>query len=457
MVYKKNRHALEPGYELHWYTIQDILGQGGFGITYLAHDSNLKQSVAIKEYLPAGIAMREQDSTVQPISEDQRPGFEWGLERFLAEARTLTRFDHSNIVRVLTVFELNRTAYMVMRYEHGQGLDTMLPRQATLGEKWLKKMIFPIIGGLHTVHAEGFIHRDIKPPNIFIREDNSPVLIDFGSARQALGQETCTLTAMISPGYAPFEQYHAKSDQQGPWTDIYGLGATLYRAVTGITPVDALKRSEYLLGDKPDPYLSVHELAEGNYSAGFLNAIDHAMAFRDKDRPQTLKQWLQEINDATAVAQTARTAAPVAPAEIKEPPVKLAQPQKKKKFKLFRLKNFVIAGLLLFVFVLLTSQPDEPGDANMPDGTLADINAENTEQIANRYKRVLADSPDNQAAQSALQTLVEYHVAMVEQAIGNEDEQTARHHFEQALNAAPDRHTRQRIRRRIESLVDMQQ
>lgn len=176
MANRKHRNALEAGCELHWYTIQDVLGQGGFDITYLAYDANLKQNVAIKEYLPTGIAMREPDSSVHPITDEHRAGFDWGLERFLTGARTLTRFDHSNIVRVVTVFELNQTAYMVMRYEQGKGLDELLPRNGTLSERWLKKMIFPIIGGLSQVHSAGFIHRDIKPPNIFIREDQSPVL-----------------------------------------------------------------------------------------------------------------------------------------------------------------------------------------------------------------------------------------------------------------------------------------
>ena len=154
-----------------------------------------------------------------------------GLTRFISEAQTLARFEHPNIVRVLSVFEGNITGYMIMPYEQGQTLKHILSTERTLEETALLKIMIPILGGLEQVHSAHFIHRDIKPDNIFIRHDGNPVLLDFGSARQALGEEIKTLTSLVSPGYAPFEQYYSKSDEQGPWTDIYGLGATLYRAI----------------------------------------------------------------------------------------------------------------------------------------------------------------------------------------------------------------------------------
>jgi serine/threonine protein kinase len=227
--------------------------------------------------------------------------FKWGLDRFMAEAQTLARFKHPNIVRVLAVFEANGTGYMVMEYEHGDTLHEILTRRQTLEEEELLDIVLPILGGLEKVHERGFIHRDIKPANIFIREDGSPVLIDFGSARQALGTETRTLTTLVSPGYAPFEQYFSKGEQQGPWTDIYGLGATLFRAVTGQRPQDAVDRSRAILEAARDTLGDIGEIGQGRCSVRFLKAIDHALQFRPKDRPQTVKEWRRELAAAPHV------------------------------------------------------------------------------------------------------------------------------------------------------------
>ena len=291
----KHRNSLQPGYKLHWYHIIKILGHGGFGITYLAHDANLDQQVAIKEYLPTDLAVRENDISVHPVSEEHRESYEWGLERFISEARTLAKFKHPNIVRVLSVFTENNTAYMIMEYEHGEPMDALLKNRKTSEEKKLKSILMPMLDGLEQVHKEGFIHRDIKPPNIYIRTDGSPVLLDFGSARQSLGIQTKTLTTLVSPGYAPFEQYTSKSDKQGPWTDIYGLGATLYRAVTGIGPIDAMDRSEALLHTNKDVYVSASKIAHDKYSEEFLAAIDHALMFKTDERPQSISEWRSEI------------------------------------------------------------------------------------------------------------------------------------------------------------------
>jgi serine/threonine protein kinase/tetratricopeptide (TPR) repeat protein len=298
----QHRNALKPGYQLHWYHIREILGQGGFGITYLADDTNLNQPVAIKEYLPVELAVREDAISVHPVSGEHGEQFQWGLDRFITEAQTLARFRHPNIVRVLTVFKENNTAYMVMEYEQGRPLHLILKDRKTLSETELKNMIMPILDGLEEVHAENFIHRDIKPPNIYIRDDQSPVLLDFGSARQSLGVQTRTLTTLISPGYAPFEQYVSKSRKQGPWTDIYALGATLYRATTGIAPPDSMERSEAILHTGKDILVPAKEVATGRYSEGFLAAIDHAMAFRPEERPQTISEWRKELDAIASVS-----------------------------------------------------------------------------------------------------------------------------------------------------------
>ena len=184
---------------------------------------------------------------------------------------------------------------MVMEYEHGESLQEILTSRKKLDEAELINIVIPLLGGLEIVHETGFIHRDIKPANIFIRKDGSPLLLDFGSARQALGVETKTLTSLVSPGYAPFEPYYSKSDEQGPFTDIYGLGATLYRAVTGISPMDAVDRSKSILQTLKDTIVTASEISKGQYSGRFLAAIDHAMKFKPEERPQTVSEWKREF------------------------------------------------------------------------------------------------------------------------------------------------------------------
>jgi serine/threonine protein kinase len=289
----QNQHALAVGYQLHWFQIQSILGVGGFGITYLARDGNLKRSVAIKEFLPSDLSVRREDSTVEPVSENESATFRWGLDRFLSEARTLARFQHPNIVGVHSVFEANNTAYMVMEYEQGRSLGAVLRDPDSCREDKLRELLMPLLDGLEQVHEAGFVHRDIKPNNLFVRDDGSPVVLDFGSARQALGVETRTLTSLVTPGYAPFEQYNANrdGDKQGPWTDIYALGATLYRAVTGKGPVDALTRAGAILKGHKDVLIPASVAAKDRYSPSFLRAIDRALAFQPEARPQTIAEW----------------------------------------------------------------------------------------------------------------------------------------------------------------------
>ncbi len=289
---KRHLNALKTGQKLHWYEIRDILGQGGFGITYLAQDLNLHHEVAIKEYLPIDLAIRTKSGTVSPVSDEHHERYYWGLERFLDEARTLGQFKHPNIVQVRNVFEANNTAYMVMEYELGESFQDILNRRKTIGENDLKSIIFPIIDGMKVVHAAGFIHRDIKPANIFMRVDGDPVLLDFGSARQSLEQGNQSLTSIFSRGYAPIEQYHSSEETQGPWTDIYAVGATMYRAISGIPPTDAVDRSAAIAQIDNDTYVSIAEIAGEEYSKDFLDAIDYALQFRQQDRPQSISEWI---------------------------------------------------------------------------------------------------------------------------------------------------------------------
>ena len=354
---KTHRNALKPGHKILWYEIKEILGQGGFGITYLAYDPNLDKNVAIKEYLPIEIAVREGNFSVHPVTEDYDKKYSWGLERFISEARTLAKFEHPNVVRVLSVTEENNTAYMVMAYEEGQSLKEKLQGRKTLEETEILKILFPILSGLEIVHKAGFIHRDIKPDNIFIRKDGSPVLLDFGSARQALGEETKTLTSLVSPGYAPFEQYFSKSDKQGAYTDIYGLGATLYRAIAGIAPQDATDRSYALINNSSHTNVSAVEIGQSEYSNRFLNAIDHAIQFKSEDRPQTISEWKKEFELPDD---------PIEETEVIEESITesgetiLARQQDKKKFTLPISLSIILVFLLSFIFSQLrTNKPPE--------------------------------------------------------------------------------------------------
>ena len=294
--------VLQAGYELHWYRVESVLGKGAFGITYLAHDVNLDRQVAIKEYLPGQFSTRNTDLTVHPTTDAHKEDFAWGLKRFISEAKILTKFEHPNLVRVFNVFEMNNTAYMVMNYEVGKSLQQILKSRKTLNESELMKIIIPLLDGLEVMHEKGFVHRDIKPGNIFIRRDGSPVLLDFGSARQTraergkeMSEVQQTVTTLVSPGYAPIEQYSSNSNRQGPWTDIYGLGATLYKAVTGKMPLAAVDRSETIVHDNKDCYQPVSNLGEGRYTEQFLAAIDHAMAFKADERPQDVVEWRTEF------------------------------------------------------------------------------------------------------------------------------------------------------------------
>jgi serine/threonine protein kinase len=305
--------ALPAEYRLHWYLLTRVLGQGGFGITYLARDTNLDQMVAIKEFLPVDMATRLADSTVSWRSDDLRERYRWGLERFIQEARTLARFDHPNIVRVHSVFEANATAYMVMRFEDGQNLAAQLERRGTLPEPELQRILLSILDGLELVHKSGFIHRDIKPDNIHIRLDGSPVLLDFGSARHSIGKAR-TMTILVAPGYAPLEQYYSDSASQGPWTDIYGLAATCYRAIAGIAPIDAIARSKGILGSADDVLVPASVIGRGRYSERLLTAIDHGLAFSEQDRPQSIADWRKELIAEPTSEVATRQGPPVAPA-----------------------------------------------------------------------------------------------------------------------------------------------
>ena len=295
----RHRQALPSGHDLQGYRLSEVLGVGGFGVTYLAWDTRLGQQVAIKEYLPNEFAVRD-GTTVQPKSPNDESDFAWGLSRFLDEARTLARFRHPNLVRVLNYFEVNRTAYIVMDYEQGESLDSILKRKGRLGEAELRRLLLPIVDGLGQMHAAGYLHRDIKPSNVFVRRSNeSPVLLDFGSARQALSTKSKSLTTVASAGYSPPEQYESDGDQ-GPWTDIYSLSALCYRAVTGRTPIEATRRMNRLMQSQPDPLPKLANERPAGCSRAFLVAVDQGLAPIPAERPSSLAAWAAAMEDGGA-------------------------------------------------------------------------------------------------------------------------------------------------------------
>ena len=288
-------NALPNGYRLQEYELVRVLGFGGFGMTYLGFDHNLDKAVAIKEYLPSDIAIRTSDNSVVPQASEFQGNFAWGLDRFLDEARTLARFDHRHLVKVYRFFEMHNTAYIVMEYAEGETLSEYLNRKGILTESELKAILHPILDGLAAVHRADFLHRDIKPGNIVIRaEDRSPVLIDFGAARQAVGAMSRSVTSIVTPGYAPIEQYESRGNQ-GPWTDIYALGCVCYRALTDDVPIPAMDRV------RRDPLIPVSDRCKGRASQQFLAAIDHALQVDETARPQSVSEWRAELDDTPVV------------------------------------------------------------------------------------------------------------------------------------------------------------
>ena len=278
-------HALPQGHRLQEYELVRVLGFGGFGMTYLGFDHNLDKAVAIKEYLPSDIATRTADRSVAPQTSGSSGDFQWGLDRFLDEARTLARFDHRHIIKVHRFFEAHGTAYIVMEYAEGETLSAYLTRKGTLSEAELKALLYPLLDGLAVVHKADFLHRDIKPGNIVLRDtDGSPVLLDFGAARQAIGAKSRSVTSIVTPGYAPIEQYSNRG-RQGAWTDIYALGGVCYRALTGDVPDDATDRVRH------DPLVPLAKRCADRASQAFLAAIDKALAMDERGRPQSIGAW----------------------------------------------------------------------------------------------------------------------------------------------------------------------
>lgn len=300
----RRANALASGCMLDEYRIDAILGAGGFGVTYKAWDTHLETSVAIKEYFPVEWSYRDADGvTVHSNTQgggvggnDERlSDYLWGLERFLDEARVLARVQHPFVVRVKRYFRAHGTAYIVMDYEEGEPLNAVLQEGETLDEGEVRGLLEDVLPALQAVHEQGFLHRDIKPSNLYVRaHDHRVILIDFGAAREAVGRHSKSVTSLVTPGYSPPEQYTTRNDRYGPWTDVYALGAVLYRCVTGQPPVEAAER---LLEDSLEPAARV---CAGRYGVRLLRAIDRALAVRPEQRFATVAEMRDALNEPPA-------------------------------------------------------------------------------------------------------------------------------------------------------------
>jgi serine/threonine protein kinase/peptidoglycan hydrolase-like protein with peptidoglycan-binding domain len=296
--------SLRPDQLVGRYRIVSVLGQGSFGITYRAIDGELGREVAIKEYLPAALAIRQDGTTVAPRSGSAAADFAWGRDRFIAEGRTLAAFHRlPGVVQVHDFLEANGTAYLVMELVRGRTMLEQIERQGPLDAAGLDGILSTLLDGLEQVHGVGFLHRDIKPANVLVDGQGRPVLIDFGASRAAVAGRSQAMTAIFTPGYAAVEQFTAAT--QGPWTDIYGLAATVHHAIIGRAPPNAIDRMI------DDTYAA---LADSGlpFPQTLLAGIDAGLAVRAADRPQSIAAW-RKILYATPAGAGAAPATVVMP------------------------------------------------------------------------------------------------------------------------------------------------
>ena len=296
----RSHNALPLGTRLCEFEIVDLVGEGGFGIVYLAEDHSLKRRVALKEYMPSSLAERGVDSSVVVRSERHQDTFDVGRRSFVNEALLLAQFDHQALVKVFRFWEANGTAYMAMPFYAGKTLREVLKERLTRpDEQWIRKLLLPIMEALELIHAENCFHRDVAPDNIMIQRDERPVLLDFGAARRVISDMTQALTVILKPGFAPIEQYaDMPGIKQGPWTDIYALAAVVYFIVVGRSPPASVNR---IMQDSYEPLTVV---AAGAYSDRLLRGIDQCLAVRAADRPQSIGEMRGLLGFGSELAPT---------------------------------------------------------------------------------------------------------------------------------------------------------
>ena len=274
---------LPAGYQLDEYRIERQLSLGGFSIVYLAFDKG-DMPVAIKEYLPNSLALRSAGDALPSIAEENLATFRYGMKCFFEEGRALARISHPNVVRVLNFFRANETVYMVMHYERGRTLQEHIQRhKGEIRESFIRTIFARLLNGLREVHTHKLLHLDIKPSNIYLRNDGQPVLIDFGAARQTLSADMPLLKPMYTPGFAAPEQYNnVRRELLGPWTDIYSVGASMYACMAAAAPQAADQRLEH------DQLVPAVRRWPDKYSRQLLETVDWCMRLNYLERPQSV-------------------------------------------------------------------------------------------------------------------------------------------------------------------------
>ena len=371
-------NALPVGYRFNEFEIEQVIGGGGFGIVYRARDHQLERTIAIKEFMPASLAARNSDLTLVLRSEHFSKTFHAGLNSFIQEARLLARFNHPNLLHVLRFWVQNDTAYMCTAFYSGTTLSQLhQQRPQIIDEAWIRRLLPPLFGAINAIHQEGYLHRDISLDNIQIQDNGVPVLLDFGSARKAIGNLSDETETMLKPGFAPIEQYSDDNEsEQGTWTDIYALGAVLHTLIVGTPPTVSVVRSI------EDSYQPLTERRPAGYSLPLLNAIDQALALHPENRPQTVDAFaalmelpVSDINEIheVKVSGPGTMLVPVEPEAQAPAPVNGLQR--------FMLPGLVAAGVLvgIGVGVLMGSSggDDAPVAAQAPAETPAQQTASN--------------------------------------------------------------------------------
>lgn len=305
LVVKGSENCLPIGTRLHDFEITGILGEGGFGIVYIAFDHSLQRSVAIKEYMPGVLAARASDHGIRVRAERHRETFDVGLKSFINEARFLAQFDHPSLVKVYRFWEQNHTAYTAMQYYDGRTIKEIVNNSPqVVNEAWCRKILKQILDALEMLYTMRILHRDVSPDNIIVQESGDAVLLDFGSARQIIGDRTHGLTVILKPGYAPVEQYAGDASlDQGAYTDIYALSAVIYFAICKEPPATSIARMV------KDPMLPLAERGLEGYSREFLSAIDKGLAVLASDRPQTIDAFRELLGITSSGVPRARPGA----------------------------------------------------------------------------------------------------------------------------------------------------
>ncbi len=311
--------TLEPDTYVGLLKIRDTLGVSNHGVIYLARDKNRKREVAIQEYLPHELVERGSDGVRVQAVASKKAVYEEGLTRFLRDARILAQIHDPYVARVIEYTEANGTAFLVMEYEKGHTLGHYLAGHGKLNEEDLYKVLIPMLKGLRIIHSEGLLHLDITPSSIFLRENGPPVLIGFGSAGRTVDHESVSLDSRVTPAYSPIELYH-EGGNLGPWTDLYGLGATVYRAISGVAPADATKRVAAIAQGEEDPLVPAMEIGRGEYSTHVLGNIDWMLQPVITDRPESAGTVLGLVTGGTRNSKSANASHP------HQSPLKLVPP-----------------------------------------------------------------------------------------------------------------------------------